>query len=98
MLCEVTIMLVDHSDHSANVVVFIESLSDGQHWSTLQGQNAFKYMIFPFEILSEQNNVQDVLAGVRGVPAAHRAARGPDQGAPHPRAGQRLPPQLLQGE
>ena len=51
-----------------------------------------------FDLSISKSNVQDVLAGVRGLQAAHRAARGPDQGAAHPRAGQRLPPQLLQGE
>ena len=51
-----------------------------------------------YDLSISKSNVQDVLAGVRGLQAAHRAARGPDQGAAHPRAGQRLPPQLLQGE
>ena len=54
--------------------------------------------IYTWLLQTRDHNVQDVLAGVRGVQTAHRAARGPDQGAPHPRAGQRLPPQLLQGE
>ena len=68
----------------------MESLSDGQHFGGKMPSNN--------DLSISKSNVQDVLAGVRGLQATHRAARGPDQGAAHPRAGQRLPPQLLQGE